>query len=165
MSFPVRNSSSQTKKSPVVCFQTTGHNPGNDLLSHNLEMHYHRLCSVSLPCSGWERVVPLRGITRLRKSQISNLKSQIIACLAARNCKRAKMPSENCTLGENPHFVNKAKERRKKAERTLVLLSYTYYYAYTRNLSTWWSTTVLQGDFILGEAWRLDAFSAYPFQT
>ena len=75
------------------------------------------------------------------------------------------MLSENCTLGENPHFVNKAKERRKKAERTLVLLSYTYYYAYTRNLSTWWSTTVLQGDFILGEAWRLDAFSAYPFQT
>ena len=33
---------------------------GNVLLSRNLEEHYHRGCSVSLPCSGWERVVPLR---------------------------------------------------------------------------------------------------------
>ena len=33
---------------------------GNVLLSRNLEKHYHRGCSVSLPCSGWERVVPLR---------------------------------------------------------------------------------------------------------
>ena len=34
--------------------------PGDVLLSHNLEMHYHRGCSVSLPCSGWERVGPPR---------------------------------------------------------------------------------------------------------
>jgi hypothetical protein len=34
---------------------------GNVLLSHNLEMHYHRGCSVSLPCSEWERVGPLRN--------------------------------------------------------------------------------------------------------
>ena len=27
------------------------------------------------------------------------------------------------------------------------------------------TSTVLQGDLILGEAWRLDAFSAYPFAT
>jgi hypothetical protein len=33
---------------------------GNVLLSHNLEMHYHWGCSVSLPCSEWERVGPLR---------------------------------------------------------------------------------------------------------
>ena len=37
--------------------------------------------------------------------------------------------------------------------------------ACTHGLSTWWSTTTLQGEFILGEAWRLDAFSAYPFRT
>ena len=35
-------------------------NSGDVLLSHNLEMHYHWGCSVSLPCSEWERVVPLR---------------------------------------------------------------------------------------------------------
>jgi hypothetical protein len=33
---------------------------GNVLLSRNLKMHYHRGCSVSLPCSEWLRVVPLR---------------------------------------------------------------------------------------------------------
>jgi hypothetical protein len=36
------------------------HYSGNVLLSHNLEMHYHWGCSVSLPCSEWERVGPLR---------------------------------------------------------------------------------------------------------
>ena len=35
-------------------------NSGDVLLSRNLEMHYHWGCSVSLPCSEWERVVPLR---------------------------------------------------------------------------------------------------------
>src|SRR6266581_2351178 len=48
------------KKSPASCFQETGRNTGDVLLSHNLEMHYHRGCSVSLPCSEWERVGPLR---------------------------------------------------------------------------------------------------------
>ena len=33
---------------------------GDVLLSHNLSPHYHRGCSVSLPCSEWERVGPLR---------------------------------------------------------------------------------------------------------
>ena len=34
---------------------------GDVLLSHNLSSYYHRGCSVSLPCSEWERVVPLRN--------------------------------------------------------------------------------------------------------
>ncbi len=33
---------------------------GDVLLSHNLSSHYHRGCSVSLPCSEWERVGPPR---------------------------------------------------------------------------------------------------------
>src|SRR5439155_7003240 len=33
---------------------------GDVLLSHDLSSYYHRGCSVSLPCSEWERVVPLR---------------------------------------------------------------------------------------------------------
>src|SRR5437879_4011579 len=33
---------------------------GDVLLSHSLSPYYHRGCSVSLPCSEWERVVPLR---------------------------------------------------------------------------------------------------------
>src|SRR5260221_10662433 len=33
---------------------------GDVLLSRGLSPYYHRGCSVSLPCSEWERVVPLR---------------------------------------------------------------------------------------------------------
>ena len=33
---------------------------GDVLLSHSLSPYYHRGCSVSLPCSEWERVGPLR---------------------------------------------------------------------------------------------------------
>src|SRR5207247_8512409 len=33
---------------------------GDVLLSHGLSPYYHRGCSVSLPCSEWERVEPLR---------------------------------------------------------------------------------------------------------
>ena len=36
------------------------HSPGDYLLSHSLSLHYHRRCTVSLPCSVWERVVPVR---------------------------------------------------------------------------------------------------------
>ena len=33
---------------------------GDVLLSHGLSPYYHWGCSVSLPCSEWERVEPLR---------------------------------------------------------------------------------------------------------
>ena len=36
-----------------------GFESGSVLLSHNLSSYYHRRNSVSLPCSEWERVVPL----------------------------------------------------------------------------------------------------------
>jgi hypothetical protein len=37
-----------------------GRKTGDVLLSRKLYKHYHRGCSVSLPCSEWERVGPLR---------------------------------------------------------------------------------------------------------
>ena len=49
----------RTRKNPAGVTQR-GLCSGDVLLSHNLEMHYHRGCSVSLPCSEWERVGPLR---------------------------------------------------------------------------------------------------------
>ncbi len=48
------------QKGPASCFQETGRITGDVLLSHKLYKHYHRGCSVSLPCSEWERVGPLR---------------------------------------------------------------------------------------------------------
>jgi len=49
------------KKQPRVLGGTRGSiGPGDVLLSHTLEVHYHRGCGVSLPCSEWERVGPPR---------------------------------------------------------------------------------------------------------
>jgi hypothetical protein len=49
------------KREPRHGFHRAGFiNSGDVLLSRNLEMHYHWGCSVSLPCSEWERVGPLR---------------------------------------------------------------------------------------------------------
>jgi hypothetical protein len=51
----------RVKTRTPTAFRRSGFiNSGNVLLSRNLEMHYHRGCSVSLPCSEWGRVVPLR---------------------------------------------------------------------------------------------------------
>jgi hypothetical protein len=41
---------------------------GDVLLSHGLSPYYHRGCSVSLPCSEWERVVPLRYCHQSREA-------------------------------------------------------------------------------------------------
>ena len=48
-----------TKKPDIFGEEDIGHRPGNDLLSQGLSPHYHRRNSVSLPGSGWDRVVPL----------------------------------------------------------------------------------------------------------
>ena len=49
----------QKQKTQHVCTCRV-FNSGDVLLSHGLSPYYHRGCSVSLPCSEWERVVPLR---------------------------------------------------------------------------------------------------------
>ena len=46
------------KKTSTLTSKVLG--SGDVLLSRGLSPHYHRGCSVSLPCSEWERVVPLR---------------------------------------------------------------------------------------------------------
>jgi hypothetical protein len=57
-----------------------------------------------------------------------------------------------------------------KPHGPLVRLGFTYRYASTCRLSTWWSSTALQGScdpggLILGGASHLDAFSGSPFPT
>ena len=44
-------------------------------------------------------------------------------------------------------------------------VSCTRYRASTSGLSTWWSTTALEGDLVLRGVSRLDAFSGYPVRT
>src|ERR1700682_2088180 len=50
----------QKAKHPLLVSQERVFSSGDVLLSHNLSSHYHWGCSVSLPCSEWERVGPLR---------------------------------------------------------------------------------------------------------
>src|SRR6266403_512409 len=49
-----------TKPKSPLAFSQRAFCSGDVLLSHGLSPYYHRGCSVSLPCSEWERVVPLR---------------------------------------------------------------------------------------------------------
>ncbi len=57
--FSVRVGASESKK-PSTLARGWVSSSGDVLLSHGLSPYYHRGCSVSLPCSEWERVVPLR---------------------------------------------------------------------------------------------------------
>src|SRR5207245_6225707 len=62
-SFPARHvlcSSRRRKKNTRRSFDLRVLCSGDVLLSHGLSPYYHRGCSVSLPCSEWERVGPLR---------------------------------------------------------------------------------------------------------
>src|SRR6266403_2573328 len=49
-----------TKTKSPLAFSQRAFCSGDVLLSHGLSPYYHRGCSVSLPCSEWERVGPLR---------------------------------------------------------------------------------------------------------
>jgi len=51
-----------------------------------------------------------------------------------------------------------------KPNERLVPVSSTRCRAYTPGLSTWWSSTALQGELVLRLVSRLDAFSGYPFR-
>ena len=52
-----------------------------------------------------------------------------------------------------------------KPNELLVKLSFMRCRTSTRFLSTWWSSTALQGELVLRWVSRLDAFSGYPFRT
>jgi hypothetical protein len=51
-----------------------------------------------------------------------------------------------------------------KPDERLVPVSFTRRRASTSGLSTWWSSTALQGELVLRLVSRLDAFSGYPFR-
>jgi len=52
-----------------------------------------------------------------------------------------------------------------QAERAISTGWLAHYCAYTPGLSTWWSSTALQGELVWRWVSRLDAFSGYPVRT
>src|SRR5512132_3610387 len=65
---PPRRASSRTETKMPDGINHRAFYSGDVLLSHGLSLYYHRGCSVSLPCSEWERVVPLRYCHQSREA-------------------------------------------------------------------------------------------------
>ena len=76
-------------------------------------------------------------------------------CCLSRSC---------CALQAGSGPCMRRKDRIKPNER-LVPVSFTHCCASTPGLSTWWSSTALQGELVLRRVSRLDAFSGYPDRT
>ena len=143
-----------------------GKEPGSALLSHG-GPHYHRRWAVSLPRSGWDRVVPARhGRQAIRRGPFSpvfsggppfrgpalwppraGIRTPPQAKAGARMSMQSKSPS--------PPSRSASKALRgprrplgcymAKPHGQLVSVSCTHYCASTPDLSTWWSSRALQG--------------------
>ncbi len=143
-----------------------GKEPGSALLSHG-GPHYHRRWAVSLPRSGWDRVVPARhGRQAIRRGPFHRL-SPGARPSAGRPCGRpapgfarrprpkpgARMSVQSKDSSPPSRSASKASRgpRRPlgcymaKPHGQLVSVSCTRYRASTPDLSTWWSSRALQG--------------------
>ena len=153
------------KRARFFLFGKTGLIPGDDLLSRDLASNYHRRCSVSLPGSEWDRVVPPRcGHQRSNDFRKSNQTSEGHLPLSD-NCVRfvlqpidtllVYLDSQNFSILRNRNQVY-------RMISTDELHMLPHLYPQPINVVVFHDP---QGKFILGGAWRLDAFSAYLFRT
>src|SRR5438093_6373272 len=71
---------------------------GDVLLSHGLSPYYHRGFSVSLPCSEWERVGPLRYYHQKRAASCSPF--------ASGECLRLDVRGSLCFVAAGAAFFN-----------------------------------------------------------
>ena len=88
---------------------------------------------------------------------------------APEGCARAKPARADARFLSGAYFTlpidNVALATRAiKSNERLVPVSCTRCRAFTSGLSTWWSSTALQGELVLRLVSRLDAFSGYPFR-
>jgi len=83
-------------------------------------------------------------------------------------------PSANAALPERParvtarrmrHYDEHCIMRAIKSIELLVPVSCMHCCTSTPGLSTWWSSTTLEGELVSRWVSRLDAFSGYPFRT
>ena len=169
-----RKRSSQ-KKRPAPSFEEAGQIPGDDLLSRGLSPNYHRRGSVSLPGSEWDRVVPLRsghqrpGVGWIFRAPNTRPLATMIRSLPDIHVKNSivRSASDLCILSVVVLGIpdSRSRERRNQAYRMIStgklnpLLNLHYQ---PINVVVYHDP---QGEFILGGAWRLDAFSAYLFRT
>ena len=104
------------------------------------------------------------GIERARMMGYANCVSEFLSELLS-DLRREVMNSFIVCFHAVPHCVMRGRAMENfmvKPNGRLVTVSFTHYCASTSVLSTWSSSTALQGDLILGKVSRLYAFSAYP---
>ena len=109
-----------------------------------LKTKYHRRWGVSRPSSEWDRVQPPR-----QNHQVS----------------KVHVISRSWSFPSYPIIRWALAMRTIKPIELLVPVSYTHCCASTPGLSTWWSSTTLEGELVLRWVSRLDAFSGYPVRT
>ena len=123
-----------------------------------LETKYHGRWGVSRPSSGWDRVQPPRYGHQAGEGQNGGFFQHRVCFRVWEDVPSARASDAFCAGGEAGAYAIKSDER-------LVPLGCTHCCASTCGLSTWWSSTALQGDLVLRWVSRLDAFSGYPVRT
>ena len=143
-----------------------------------LKTQYHWRWSVSRPSSGWDRVQPLRHSHQVSREVrrlllVFRVPTPIEATHAAHPV--PKIRSANAALPQRParfrallpqgHYDEHCLMRAIKSIELLVPVSCMHCCTCTPGLSTWWSSTTLEGELVLRWVSRLDAFSGYPVRT
>ena len=150
-----------------------------------LKTKYHRRRGVSRPSSEWDRVQPPRhnhqvgeGVSlNFAQFGLSNSYAHRDGLPLSRRSARAQgAPAMLPPSRRNPRASQRANRFRErndehclmraiKSIELLVPVSYMHCCTSTPGLSTWWSSTTLEGELVLRWVSRLDAFSGYPFRT
>ena len=149
-----------------------------------LKTQYHWRWSVSRPSSGWDRVQPLRHSHQV-SGEVRRLllvfpcsyahRGGTLGALApvarpARQAPPAQVPPSpeqrarqraGLREGLDEHCIMRAI----KPIELLVPVSCMHCCTCTPGLSTWWSSTTLEGELVSRWVSRLDAFSGYPVRT
>jgi hypothetical protein len=150
-----------------------------------LKTKYHRRRGVSRPSSEWDRVQPPRHNHQVGEGVSSNfaqlvflmlMPTLIVLATKALRAKRSRNAVAERRLAEEPARFSARNSsvsdndehclmRAIKSIELLVPVSYMHCCTSTPGLSTWWSSTTLEGELVLRWVSRLDAFSGYPFRT
>ena len=143
-----------------------------------LKTQYHWRWSVSRPSSGWDRVQPLRHSHQVSR-EVRRLLLVFPCSYAHRGDARSASGPEDPKRKRRPataasalsrapaarHYDEHCLMRAIKSIELLVPVSCMHCCTCTPGLSTWWSSTTLEGELVLRWVSRLDAFSGYPVRT
>ena len=123
----------------------------------HLKMQYHWRERSSRPSSGWDRVWPLcysHQVVKTDETKSTSIFVQTPFGVIVFNCLRSVVARVY------PYARND-----QKPIELLVPVSFMRYRTSTPGLSTWWSSTALEGVLVSRWVSRLDAFSGYPVHT